>query len=122
MLHHFLYSCVAGWEINDSSKAITGQFHEKLYKAPSTIRSSQKCTELKSIPTIKIGKPYNGSHKVCLPSLFLEILNLTAGDRLKVELKGNSMIMTPIASPSGKTVDATGAEPNTPQISGGQHV
>jgi len=72
---------------------------------------------LKSIPTIKIGKPYNGSHKVCLPSVFLEILKLKAGDRLKVELNGTSMVLSPIAAQSGKIETATGTEQTTPERS-----
>lgn len=85
-----------------------GYFHETYILPASNLESSQKYTELRNIPTIKIGKPYNGSHKVSLPSVFLEILELGAGDRLRVDLKGKSMILTPIAAQSGKIKTANG--------------
>ncbi|OPY16705.1 MAG: hypothetical protein A4E23_01691 [Methanomethylovorans sp. PtaU1.Bin073] len=46
--------------------------------------------------TVILSKPFNGAHKTTMPRAFVKELGMQPGDKMSVELKGNSVVFTPI--------------------------
>jgi len=63
--------------------------------------------------TRKMPKPYTGSYRVTIPILFIETLGIIPGDKIRIDLKDNSIILTPVTSTVLQDRDVTEADATT---------